>query len=54
MKIRKAKKPNSVVKGDLPPKLVKEFSPELSKPAKIIFNYSTQTGEYPRQWVREE
>ena len=40
--------------GDLPPKIVKEFAPELAKPVQIIFNSITRTGEYPRQWVREE
>ena len=48
-----AKKPNSSVPGDLPVKVVKEFAPELAKPVAIIFNFITQTGEYPRQWVVE-
>ena len=37
-KICKAKKPNSSVKGDLPKKLVQEFSCELSSPVTVIFN----------------
>ena len=49
----KAKKPKGMVPGDLPVKIVKEFTPELSKPVATIFNSITQTGEYPRQWVVE-
>ena len=54
LKISKATKPNSSVNGDIPKKLVKEFGVEFSKPMQIIFNSITRTGEYPRQWVREE
>ena len=52
-KLRKSKKPNSKVPGDLPVKLIKEFLPELSKPITRIYNRITQTGQYPRQWVVE-
>ena len=52
-KLRKSKKPNSQVPGDLPVKLIKEFLPELSKPITKIFNKITQTAHYPRQWVVE-
>ena len=52
-KLNKSKKPNLVIPGDLPVKLVKEFTPELSKPIAHIYNRITQTGEYPRQWVIE-
>ena len=52
-KLIKAKKPNSVVPGDLPVKLVKEFTPELAVPITKIYNKITETGEYPRQWVTE-
>ena len=52
-KLRKIKKPNSVVPGDIPVKLVKEFTPELAAPMTKIFNRITQTAEYPRQWVTE-
>ena len=52
-KIRKSKKPNSVVQGDIPKKLVQEFSVEIAKPASIIFNSILQNLQYPRQWVRE-
>ena len=52
-KLQKSKKPNSMVPGDLPVKLVKEFTPELAKPVAIIYNKITETAEYPRQWVVE-
>ena len=52
-KIRKSKKPNSAVPGDIPRKLVQEFSCEIAVPATIIYNTILQTQEYPRQWVRE-
>ena len=52
-KILSAKKPKTVLPGDLPVKIVKEFSPELAKPVTLIFNRITETGEYPRQWVIE-
>ena len=52
-KLKKAKKPNSLVPGDLPVKLVKEFTVELSVPITRIYNRITDTAEYPRQWVTE-
>ena len=48
-----SKKPNSLIPGDLPPKLIKEFTPELAKPVACIYNKITQSGIYPRQWVVE-
>ena len=51
--IAAAKKTKSVIPGDLPVKVVKEFSPELAKPISVIFNKITKSGEYPRQWVTE-
>ena len=53
MKINHAKKPNMTVNGDVPKKLMKEFAVAFSKPASIIMNKITQSGEYPRQWVIE-
>ena len=53
MKLKGCKKPTSTVPGDLPIKLIKELSPELSKPVAQIFNQITQSGVYPRQWVVE-
>ena len=52
-KLNKSKKPNSVIPGDIPVKLVKEFTPELTVPITRIYNRITKTGEYPRQWVTE-
>ena len=52
-KLLKSKKPNSLVPGDLPVKIVKEFTPELSVPITKIYNRITKTAEYPRQWVTE-
>ena len=52
-KLRKSKKPNSLIPGDLPVKLIKEFTPELSKPVAMMYNRITETAEYPRQWVIE-
>ena len=37
-KILKAKKPNSLVKGDVHPKLMKCFDVEMMAPATVIFN----------------
>ena len=52
-KLRNSKKPNSLIPGDLPVKIVKEFTPELAQPVTQIYNRITETGEYPRQWVVE-
>ena len=52
-KLRKAKKPNSSVKGDLPKRIVQEFSCELAAPITIIFNSILKSFQYPRQWVVE-
>ena len=52
-KLRKAKKPNSSVKGDLPKRVVQEFSCELSAPVTVIFKSILRTFQYPRQWVVE-
>ena len=52
-KLRKSKKPNSLVPGDLPIKIVNEFTPELAKPVCQIYNKITETAVYPRQWVEE-
>ena len=52
-KICKSKKPNSSVKGDLPKRIVQEFSCELSTPVTIIYNSILKTFQYPRQWVVE-
>ena len=46
MKLRKAKKPNSVVPGDLPRKLVQRFTSEITIPVISIFNRITQSQDY--------
>ena len=52
-KICKAKKPNSTVPGDLPKKIVSEFSCELASPVTIIYKSILSNLQYPRQWVVE-
>ena len=52
-KLLKAKKPKSGVPGDLPPKIIKEFSVELAKPLEELFNRITQSGRWPQQWKTE-
>ena len=52
-KIRAAKKPQSGVPNDLPPLIVKEFSPELAKPISRIINSIVKTGQWPYQWKLE-
>ena len=49
-KLLSSKKPNLLVPGDLPVKLVKEFIPELSEPVTLIYYKITQSAEYPLQW----
>ena len=52
-KLCKAKKPNSSVPGDLPKKIIQEFSCKLTIPVSIIYNAILKTFQYPRQWVIE-
>ena len=49
----KAKKPASIIKGDIPKKVVQLFAPEMALPVSKIYNKITTTAEYPRQWVVE-
>ena len=53
LKIQKARKPNSFVKGEVPPKVTKLFQVEFSAPATIIFNNIIATQKYPNQWKVE-
>ena len=53
MKLRNSKKPNSVVSGDLPRKLVDRFPSEITTPVTSIFNRITQYQDYPKQWKIE-
>ena len=48
-----SQKPNSCVKGDVHPKLVKVFDVEFAKPATKIFNSIINTSLYPDQWKIE-
>ena len=52
-RIIRAKKPNSLVPGDLPTKLVKTFADILAGPVTDIYNHISLTSEYPRQWKVE-
>ena len=52
-KLKMAKKPNSQVKGDIPPKLMKLFYAELATPATMIFNSIIKHQEYPEKWKIE-
>ena len=47
-KIKHAKKTKSSVPGDIPPRIMKEFSPELSKPIAELMNKITASGIYPK------
>ena len=38
--------------GDIPPRLLKEFGPELAKPFCDIFNSSLQEGVFPQRWKK--
>ena len=52
-RIVRAKKPNSLVPGDLPKKLVKHCSSFLAFPVSLIFNRITNTATFPSQWKTE-
>ena len=52
-KIEHAKKPKGGVPGDLPKKLLQEFSPELAVPATKIFQNIVHTQEWPSPWRLE-
>ena len=52
-KIVAAKKPQSGVPGDLPSKIIKEFSVELASPLKDLFNNILQSATWPDPWKVE-
>ena len=52
-KIRKMKKKASTVCGDIPWKIISEFSVEFSDPLSNIFNSSTLDGIWPKLWKYE-
>ena len=51
--LKKIKTNTSTVKDDIPAKLIKEFSPELSEPLSDIINCMVSRGEYPNCWKLE-
>ena len=52
-KIQKMKKKSSTVKGDVPWRIICEFSVELSFPLSNIYNTGTEKGEWPNIWKYE-
>ena len=52
-KIKKSKKPKSVVPGDVPKQIVQEFSPEFATPMAKIFDHISKTGHWPKSWRTE-
>ena len=52
-KIKSANKPKSGVPGDLPKKLVQEFSIELAEPLSRIIRKIVETAVWPTQWKKE-
>ena len=52
-KIKKSKTTNSQVPRDLPKKILKEFSPELSDPLCNIFQNILKTSQWPPTWKTE-
>ena len=52
-KLKSTKKPKSVIPGDLPSAIVKEFMPELAKPLSKLCNNILQSTIWPEQWKVE-
>ena len=52
-KIQKMKKKSSTVLGDVPWRIIKEFSIEISTPLSNIYNSSTLAGVWPKMWKHE-
>ena len=48
--LKKVKKPKSSVEGDVPRKIISEFSYEYAKPATMIYNRIIQSCKWPKQW----
>ena len=53
-KIEKAKATKGGVSGDLPAKLMKEFSTELAPPLSALFRNVAATGKWPERWKLEQ
>ena len=52
-RIRKMKKPSSVVPGDVPPSILSKFASEFSVPVSRIFNLITDKQIWPEEWRKE-
>ena len=52
-RIKSAKKTKSCVPGDIPPKILKEFSVEIADPAASIMKSINRTGIFPDAWKKE-
>ena len=46
-RLKKAKKPNSTVPGDIPPVLYNHFATELARPITLVFNKITESLDWP-------
>ena len=51
---KKVKKPKSAVLGDVPRKIISEFSYDYAKPATLMFNKIIQSCNWPDQWKMEQ
>ena len=54
VKMLKATKPKSSVSGDVPMKIIKQYTFEYAQPACMIFNRIIQSADWPRQWTVEQ
>ena len=52
-KMKATNKPKSVIPGDLPSKIVKEFTAELAQPLSKLLNNIAQSAIWPQQWKVE-
>ena len=52
-RLKSTKKPKSVIPGDLPSKIVKEFMVELANPLSKIYTNIIQSAIWPQQWKVE-
>ena len=51
--MKATKKPKSVIPGDLPSDIVKEFTEELANPLSKLCNNILQSATWPQQWKVE-
>ena len=52
-RLKKAKKPSSMVPGDIPPALYNHYPSQLAIPLTAIFNRITLDHAWPELWKRE-